>query len=206
MKKLITILFFIFISQTWTTADEITDFEIEGITVGNSLLDFFTKDQIENEKNSEFVYVYPDNKFMKIGIGSGKEFFLQKNIDNYDDLGVIIKPNDMNYYIYGIQGRIFCDDGIDLCFSKKKIILSELKEMFSDNANLDNYENSHSVDKSGKSMVYISDFIFKNTDDTVGVSVYDWSEEMTTQKKWFDNVKVDIFSAEYVNYLRQNPF
>ena len=31
-------------------------------------------------------------------------------------------------------------------------------------------------------------------------------EIMTTQKKWFDNVKLDIFSAEYVNYLRQNPF
>lgn len=204
--RLFLILVLIFNFQTLTKANDITDFEIEGITVGYSLLDFFSKNQIENEKSSEFVYVYPDKKFMKIGIGSGKEFYLQKNIDNYDDLGVIIKPDDMNYIVYGIQGRIFCDDGIDICFSTKEEILSELKKMFSNIAKLENYENSHSVDKSGKSMVYISDFVFKNTDDTIGVSVYDWSDDMTTQKKWFDNVKLDIFSAEYVNYLRQNPF
>ena len=45
MKKIITIFLIIFSFQNWTKADEITDFEIEGITVVNSLLDFFTIEQ-----------------------------------------------------------------------------------------------------------------------------------------------------------------
>ena len=81
MIRNIIILIFIFTLSSGANADDPSDFEIEGISIGNSLLDFFTKDQIENEKNSEYVYVYKNNKFMKIGMGQGEGFFLQKNIN-----------------------------------------------------------------------------------------------------------------------------
>ena len=47
---------------------------------------------------------------------------------------------------------------------------------------------------------------FKNTKDIVGVTVYDWSDEITLQKRWYDNVKVDIFSSEYVKFLREEAY
>ena len=36
--------------------------------------------------NTEFVYKYPGNKFIKLGVGSGEGFVLIKNLDNYEDL------------------------------------------------------------------------------------------------------------------------
>lgn len=196
----------IFSFQSLSNADDPSDFEIEGVSIGNSLLDFFTKDQIENEKKSEYSYVYENNKFMKIGMGKGKGYYLQKNISNYDDMGLIIKPEDNNYIVYGVQGRIFCDDSIDFCLTKQKEIISDMKKIFKNNATLEEYENKHRADKTGNSLVYVNDFVFKNTKDIVGVSVYDWSDDITSQKKWYDNLKVDIFSSEYMKFLNEEAY
>ena len=49
MKKLSTYLFLIFFSfQTLSLADDITDFQVEGMSVGDSLLDYFSKEEIKN--------------------------------------------------------------------------------------------------------------------------------------------------------------
>ena len=204
MKIFLTVLFLLISVQSSAISNEPGDFEIEGI--GNSLLDIFTKDQIENEKNSEYVYVYKNNKFMKIGMGMGEGFYLKKNISNYDDIGLIIKPEDNNYIVYGVQGRIFCDDGINFCLSKQKEIISDMKKIFGNDATLDEYKNKHAADKSGNSIVYIKDFNFKNTKDIVGVTVYDWSDDITSQKKWYDNLKVDIFSSEYITFIKEEAY
>ena len=206
MRIFIIILVLITSLNSFSKADEVKDFEIEGIGISLSLLDFFTKDQIEKEKNSEFTFVYKNNKFMKIGMGKGEDFYLQKNISIYDDIGIIIKPNDNNYVVYGIQGRIFCDEGINYCLSKQEEIFSDLKKIFSTKSSIDKYEDKHSADKTGKSIVYVNDFIFKHTEDIIGVTVTDWSDEMTSKKKWYDNLKVDIFSGEYVNFLRNDAY
>ena len=50
MKKLSTYLFLIFFTlQAPSWADDIRDFQIEGMSIGDSLLDFISKDKIENE-------------------------------------------------------------------------------------------------------------------------------------------------------------
>ena len=206
MKLFLTVLFLLISVQSSAISNEPGDFEIEGISIGNSLLDFFTIEQLENEKNSEYVYVYKNNKFMKIGMGMGEGFYLKKNISNYDDIGLIIKPEDNNYIVYGVQGRIFCDDGINFCLSKQKEIISDMKKIFSNNATLDEYKSKHAADKSGNSIVYIKDFNFKNTKDIVGVTVYDWSDDITSQKKWYDNLKVDIFSSEYIKFIKEEAY
>ena len=206
MKIFILFLVLITTFNSFSKANDVKDFEIEGIGISLSLLDFFTKDQIEKEKNSEFTYVYKNNRFMKIGMGQGEGFYLQKNISIYDDIAIIIKPNDYNYIIYGIQGRIFCDEGINYCLSKQEEIFSDLKKIFSTKSSIDKYEDKHGADKTGKSIVYVNDFIFENTEDIIGVTVTDWSEEMTSKKKWNDNLKVDILSGEYVNFLRNDAY
>ena len=40
MRVFITVLVLIFSLQSWTKADDISDFEIEGMSIGDSLLDF----------------------------------------------------------------------------------------------------------------------------------------------------------------------
>ena len=46
MRVFITVLVLIFCFQSLTKADDISDFEIEGMSIGDSLLDYFTEREI----------------------------------------------------------------------------------------------------------------------------------------------------------------
>ena len=48
MRVFIIILVLIFSLQSWTKADDISDFEIEGMSIGDSALDFFTEEHIKS--------------------------------------------------------------------------------------------------------------------------------------------------------------
>ena len=58
-----TVLIFIFSLQSWTKADDIRDFQIEGISVGDSLLKFVDKNTILSSRK----YTYKDNEFYTSG-------------------------------------------------------------------------------------------------------------------------------------------
>ena len=83
MKKLLILLFSIFfLSSPSVYADDISDFEIEGISIGNSLLDYMTEDEIlkEIERTKDWsLHLQEPNKYAKVYLG-GK-------FENYDYLG-----------------------------------------------------------------------------------------------------------------------
>ena len=56
MNRLILILILTLNFQSWTKADDIKDFEIEGISIGDSLLDFYSEEKILNKKKGGFLY------------------------------------------------------------------------------------------------------------------------------------------------------
>ena len=201
MRIFLTVLVLIFSLQSWTKADDIRDFEIEGMSIGDSLLDYFTKNEIQREMNSEFVYEYPGNKFIKIGVGSGKSFILTKELDQYEDLSIAIKKNDKRYKIYSVQGRVFCMNDIQECFSKAKDIVLELKEFFGNTAKFSKWDRAHTADKSKESHVYANEFTFKNK-SKVAVHVYDWSNKLKKEKNWNDHISVAILSKEYSSFLQ----
>ena len=47
MRVFLTVLVLIFSFQSWTKADDISDFEIEGMSIGDSLLDYMSKNDID---------------------------------------------------------------------------------------------------------------------------------------------------------------
>ena len=53
MRAFIIVLVLIFSLQSWTKADDIKDFEIEGISIGDSLLDYFSEEEINNAKKHQ---------------------------------------------------------------------------------------------------------------------------------------------------------
>ena len=59
MKRLLFILILTLSFQSWTKADDIKDFEIEGMSIGDSLLDFFSLDEIKSFK----AYFYKDKEY-----------------------------------------------------------------------------------------------------------------------------------------------
>ena len=90
MKKLSTYLFLILFSfQTSSWADDIRDFQIEGMSVGDSLLDYFSKEKIENFfKQENAVNYYPKKKEIKNEISS-----IFPNAEQHDS-GRQIDPED----------------------------------------------------------------------------------------------------------------
>ena len=54
MKRLLAYMFLVlvltFSLQSWTKADDISEFEIEGISIGDSLLDHFDENKIKKKK------------------------------------------------------------------------------------------------------------------------------------------------------------
>ena len=58
MKVFIAVLVLIFSLQSLTKADDISEFEIEGISIGDSLLDIFTKKEIDSIEPT----YYPNSK------------------------------------------------------------------------------------------------------------------------------------------------
>ena len=207
MKKLFTYLFLILFSfQASSQADDIRDFQIEGMSVGGSLLDYFSEEKIEEEKNTEYVFRYKDNKFVNLGIGFGKSFPLSKKLEIFEEMGVTIKPNDKSYKIYSISGDFYCDIDINICFSKKDEILSELKDFFGNQAELYTYETKHSIDTTGNSIVYGNRFTFKKIKDIVSLNIYQWGDEILAKNNWGHNLKLSINLEEFDNFILNEAY
>ena len=86
MRVFIAVLVLIFSFQSLTKADDISDFEIEGMTIGDSLLDYFSEKEITKKK-----YYYPKSKKFVLPKNSpyfptnkelGKIVAISKNIKN----------------------------------------------------------------------------------------------------------------------------
>ena len=96
MKILLTLLVLFFSSSTF--ADDISDFQIEGMSVGDSLLDYLNKDRIalktvfekEQGSNKEIGFIYFDND--------------NGNFKNYRRLKISYEVNAKDYKILSITG------------------------------------------------------------------------------------------------------
>ena len=89
MRVLIAVLVLIFSLQSWTKADDISDFEIEGMSIGDSLLDFYSEREINNFYNYD--HLPSDMKFM---IADD-----QRTTGSYDGLQFFYKPKDQKFSI-----------------------------------------------------------------------------------------------------------
>ena len=74
MKRLLLILILTLSFQSLTKADDIRDFEIDGLSIGMSLLDFFNESEIKDNIYDH----YKDDKYKLT------EFYKHKNFNLYD--------------------------------------------------------------------------------------------------------------------------
>ena len=190
IKRFLIILILIINLPNLSFADDIRDFQIEGISIGDSLLDYFSETEI---KKNIPPYEYNDNKFTFFEMHNPSKF------ENYDGLQIGYKTNDKNYTIYGISGGIFYKDNIEECFTEKNKIELEVGELFNNLEKEDMGRTKHPVDKSGKSTVEGIYFNFKSG-SYIRISCYDWSKEFE-KKNWIDVLRVEIYTKEYNKWL-----
>ena len=157
MKKLSTYLFLIFFSFSAPSFDdEISDYQIEGISIGDSLLDHLSKEEIITEiERTKFVYNHLTDEF--------GEVYLRGNFDTYDRLSFFVKPKDKHYTIYSIAGAISYDDKLEECFAKQKEIEKEFSSMYK-NAKKRKGTFKFDWDPTGESVTHNIEFAFDSGD------------------------------------------
>ena len=123
MKKLLGIVVLGLLLTLSAKADDISEFEIEGMSIGDSLLDYFSKDEIKSNINYDSYEWISEKKFLDF------ELYDSERFNQYEGVQISIKINDKKYTIHSIAAGIFYKHNIDNCYSDMKIIVKDLQEI-----------------------------------------------------------------------------
>ena len=188
MRVFIAVIILIFSLQSWTRAEDISDFQIEGMSIGDSLLDIATKKEINKAKG---LNQYPKDKFIIYRLDK------LKSLENYDWMTVTVKKNDKNYILTNISGALKYEK-LDNCLKLKKDIEKDIENIFTNNEKQDtNY--SSKQDKTGNSKVHGVQYYLKPYPSNEGISIncYHMTEASNTKRV----LKVAVNSEDYAYFL-----
>ena len=195
MRAFLTVLILIFSLQSWTKADDIRDFQIEGISLGDSLLDHMDKNELI--------------KSMKYGFES-KEFAyvkIKKKSDTYDKILLLFKPNDIKFIIHSISARVNYLKDINSCYTKQNEITNEISELFIGSTKKYEETFNYKVDKTGKSKVKVVNFIL-DSGGVAHIGCYKFSKELKKEKnlKRDGMLSIGLGSKEYDEFQKNRAF
>ena len=207
MKKLLALLFSLFfLSSPSVFADDILELEIEGISIGDSLLDYMTEEEILNgiERSENSNYYHYLNEPYKYS-----EVYIFDNLQKYDALSFFIKNTPKNEYItskkekytiLSLRGSMPYIQDFKACLKEKDEVSKEISIMF---LNADKRED-RGVNKSDPSGKSINDGIWFNLDSgaLVGINCSNWDEDYRKKENIKEGLNIQIFSKEIVNWLR----
>ena len=192
MKKFILVIVVIFCFQSWTKADDIRELEIEGISIGDNALDFFSKDIID--ENTSF---YTNSK---------KFFRTTVTPDNneFNSIQMHIK-NDDKYIVYSIAGLIYYQrtDPKKKCEDMRSKIVDDISTIL-DNTKKSKIEKDFETnDETGKSYGEAIYFDFKDDySEYVKVGCVFYGEEFFKKKNWPNHLRLSLTSSEFHFWLK----
>jgi len=134
MKILLTLFVLLFSSSVF--GDDISDFQIEGMSVGDSLMDYFSEEEITKLKKN---YYPKSKKYYRI--------IYYSNLNEYNSITINMKSNDDKYIIHALSGNLDFDDMVK-CDLKRKSIQNEITSIIQDFKKEEytyNYPNDKSV-------------------------------------------------------------
>ena len=193
MKRLLVILILTLSFQSWAKADDIRDFQIEGMSIGDSLLDYFSEDEIKNNIIKDYYKYKSNKKFITV------EFNELPSAKTYDLVQLDLK-NDKKYEIYGLSGHIWYKENIDDCYKKQNEIDKELSKIFKGAKREHVSKKKHSVDESGKSNLTYIMYWFKSG-DYASIDCTDWSSKMKPRE---DNLGVSFVTKEFNDWIKKD--
>ena len=191
MKKLLVIIVLSLCLINPSQADDIRDFQIEGISVGDSLLKHFPESEIKKFFNYDNL---PSDMRYRIAEVDKSE---TTKLKTYDGLQFYYKPNDKNFILYAIGGLVDCSSHKE-CLNLKKEILKDVTSVFK-STKPQNNTFKHRDDKSGKSTVEVSKLIILEKGE-VAVKYFNWSNNV----EWKKNVRVTVNTNDVLKWIRNN--
>ena len=193
MKRLLLVLILTFSFQSWAVADDINDFQIEGMSIGDSLLDFYDTKKLDkikqtNEFKKNIYNKYCDNKKSKI----------------YFEICIYTLKKDKKFKIESIAGFIDCKHDISICYKKQKEIDKSIKKLFQ-NAKREVYDYKHSGDKTGNTKEKDIVYVLKSKAE-IGTAVIDYGKEWTNNEGRQDHLQVFVDSKKYAKFLKTSAW
>ena len=195
MKKFILIIFFLILNlQLSIKADDIKEFEIEGISLYQSALNHFSINELKEDR----VDNYNSNKYTTSNIYHGLEM--------YDYIQISYKTDDRKYIIQDISAAKNI---------KYKECLSQLDQVESDISSI--YENSskisndgkltydHPVDKSGQSKVTDIAWYF-DTGDVIVAQCYNWQSKFGKKNNFKDSLTIGISNKDIDRWFSNEAY
>ena len=192
MKRLLIILILTLSFQNWTKADDIRDFEIEGISIGDNALNFFSKDIIDS--NTTF---YPGNK----------EFFkstIDQNNKQFNQVQMHIKIENGIYIIYAVAGIIHFhrNDPKKKCIDKRSLIMKDISATIINAKKSNEEKNIYKGDKTGKSYAVSIFFDFKDDQsEYIKIGCVFYGEEFYKESNWPNHLRLSLTSSKYHYWL-----
>ena len=201
MKKLSTYLFLLLFSfQTSSWAEDIRDFQIEGVSIGDSILDYFTEEEIK--KNT-----FPGNNgksFFRIKKFNIVDFYKHSTFKIYDNIGFMHKTSDKKYIIHYIAGDVDFPNDIKKCLKKKKEVLEIVSSDFNKLKRTDKIV-KHIADKSGKSKVHETRFNLKSG-ESIELACYEYSKEFEKKNNTINYFRLSVKTNEIIYFLRNEAY
>ena len=192
MRVFIAVLVLILNLQSWTKADDIRDFEIEGMSIGDSLLDYLSKDQIISEiKSNRYMYTRLTDEFGQV--------YMRDGLSKYHFVSFFVRAKDKNFIIHGITGTMSHVEDISECHKDMNEIANEFSTLFKDAEKVEN-SYDHGVDKTGRSKIKEIYFILKS-ENYVRIVCMDFEESLRIKYNWGQGLDVAIDKKEVVEWL-----
>ena len=208
MQKILWFVFLVLLTSTNAYTDNIKDFKIENITIGDSALDYFTESQLDNSELDWFNYSY---KEYSTSLLPGRGI--------YDWFKITYKNEDYNYIIEGLAGIVVKKNyEEDKCNKQLDSMVLNLSKLFKNTKSEEKktyrvvYDPSkifQETNLSGKSKLTSIFFDFKQEGKII-LSCYDMDKETNEidspikDINQFDTFRIDVRSKNLLNHLKKN--
>ena len=190
-NKKIFIIFLIFLFTNFETfADNLKNYQIENISLGESALNHFSQNAIEKKKSKGFIY--PKKDFFSV------TFYRQnhKKFETYDAVQLHLKANDNKYKIYSIAGRKFFHNNFEGCEKTLNFVLSDIQNIFKNSRTIDRGVETW-TDTDGYKVKTKSYWIKLKSGEHVSLECYDQPEEKNIK----DGLNIALDSKIFFEWL-----
>ena len=206
MKKIFFLIISVLSFQTLSLADNIRYFQIEGMKIGDSALDYFSESQLEDNEQGWHNYSY--NEY-------STSYIPGKGIYNW--FLVSYKNDDSKFIIEGLVGGLDKSNYDDKeCNNKLDAVALNMSELFKNTAQEEKKSYKLTEDAAqtypftGKSTITSLSFNFLDGAKII-LACYNVDKEAQQNESFLksvlkqnDSFRIDARSSSFVNYLKKN--
>lgn len=193
MNRLLLVFILVFGFQSLIKAEGVIEFEIEGISIGDSLLDHYSKKEIE----SWVVTNYPSSdKYYKVET--------RLNDGEYEVISFHLKKNDPKFIVTELNGGKFFGTNFSKCSKFQNKVISDISG-HTRNLEKDTYRYYYKKVEEGKSYADIIEFTYPNG-DLIRTWCVNWTSIVEKKLNFEDNFAISMTPSRHMKWINTEAY